>query len=710
MPAFLCGFAVAPNRITPFLFKRSSISPADDEGIEQAWSFDVSDIGYATALTTEKNQAFVWVAGYFRKNILIGTYQLSAVDPGSNNWVMFLAKFDTRNNSIVLALTHEGVKSATRDNDILACALVSLAGSVYVAATFSSGSIDFGQGVNITKDDSWAKTGFLLRLNASSGEADYVLRWGGVGIDTMRLGALSGKGQALVLGGGLGTGMWQANQAYPRLLSSGSNLAGKVSNFLVRPYDGGPIDATTNPTGWPVDSSIGYTSYGMAILLLEDPCVGNNFCASLHRQACGTNSIVCGACQQGFTHPLQEGLEACRPVSCSLSKIECSRLGRGACQDGNLDDTCLGCLKNYETSSGQAADVQSPGNSPCIARCFTRSPADCKALNRHPCEPNRTLWGEGTSEIWEDLCGACLEDYGLPGHGEADSTDAWGNTYCQSAALLLDEGVSIDKVGLALASLFGSLTMLWVALWLLKLRHLYPEANHGAMIEVLLALFDVITDILFCVSVSDYSDNPVFFRASLALLLFSTFAALAGNILLLRTEFKTNTKFSSWFVEHTSTGVPIFLVASTNSSVLSLLNSRLFDMDRFSAPLSVNGKRLLAISGLTSNILEDLPQFCIQLAFLLHSQDALGTLTKVITGRISRRDRGTDTPTPTSTSIKTQTHFFLLFIFFKNFFFLFPPTFFSCTLGFNFCLGLFVFRLPWVLVRCGAKGAPGVSI
>lgn len=156
------------------------------------------------------------------------------------------------------------------------------------------------------------------------------------------------------------------------------------------------------------------------------------------------------------------------------------------------------------------------------------------------------------------------------------------------------------------------------------LRKVHPKANNAVVLTATLALYDFITDCTFMLSQAKTGINsPIFISALVFLILpvlFNLF--VAGNIFI--SSVWHNPEMDKWVKENFTTAAAVAILASTNIEMFLLLNSGLFNLDTFRAPLDEKALKTIAVAGLLGSLLEDIPQLVIQ---SISASNVLDTIT-----------------------------------------------------------------------------------
>eukprot|EP00808_Paulinella_micropora_P019601 g4671.t1 len=183
-----------------------------------------------------------------------------------------------------------------------------------------------------------------------------------------------------------------------------------------------------------------------------------------------------------------------------------------------------------------------------------------------------------------------------------------------------DEGaeachVSRDVEALLMAAIFlGLILMTAMFAVVMKCRHSIEGADYAALFTPTLALFDVSSDALFLADLVVAEGWTLAAWLSLASLSLSTAVVMVVVVWLLQREIKRNADFSDWFAANQATSVLAALLSMTNAEVLEVLGCKVGGLAALSAPWHSDSAALLSVFSLSSTLLEDLPQLCIQTA------------------------------------------------------------------------------------------------
>lgn len=163
------------------------------------------------------------------------------------------------------------------------------------------------------------------------------------------------------------------------------------------------------------------------------------------------------------------------------------------------------------------------------------------------------------------------------------------------------------------------LSLLMTILYCLARALSAQDANLLAHITTTLRCFDLVTDILF---VSGLEPTHQLFIPAVTFLVVPSAISLVVAVYLINLEL-ANKRFFEW-VQQRQGLVAVFAVLSVSGSdVLALMSSRLFRLTSLSAPRSPKMEMAVDMSGVISNVLEDIPQLFIQLLFAAASPPSI---------------------------------------------------------------------------------------
>jgi hypothetical protein len=143
------------------------------------------------------------------------------------------------------------------------------------------------------------------------------------------------------------------------------------------------------------------------------------------------------------------------------------------------------------------------------------------------------------------------------------------------------------------------------------------EARNIAVPQFALILSDFSLDLLFIVTHS--KDVPFLFIPSLIFSIFPYTFNLFWSIYIVIIEAMQNEKFLLWFKLNTAIASTFTVLASTEVEVLSILNSRAGGFKVLQAPWSNWADRMIFMGSVVGFIIEDVPQFIIQVMYKLNT-------------------------------------------------------------------------------------------
>eukprot|EP00753_Platysulcus_tardus_P011113 PLAT3271.18.p1 GENE.PLAT3271.18~~PLAT3271.18.p1 ORF type:complete len:2283 (-),score=551.69 PLAT3271.18:1581-8429(-) len=164
--------------------------------------------------------------------------------------------------------------------------------------------------------------------------------------------------------------------------------------------------------------------------------------------------------------------------------------------------------------------------------------------------------------------------------------------------------------------LFGILILdVVLAKWKRKQVKGREPAGPGILIGAALALFDVVTDILFTVKLSEQEDSHGLFMPSLA---FTAIPVIINCVLIFQfvTRQLVDGPFREWMHKHLNMAVVVIVLSFANPNVLGILTAGYADIALLSAPLSRRSQDQVTVMSMTNNVLEDLPQGIIRVIYL----------------------------------------------------------------------------------------------
>jgi hypothetical protein len=222
----------------------------------------------------------------------------------------------------------------------------------------------------------------------------------------------------------------------------------------------------------------------------------------------------------------------------------------------------------------------------------------------HPCPPGSTS-SEGASQC-----------YPIPVTvGPANTNPANTNT-------------SVFIVGMS--SLFGGWCILWLVLSQLVFKKKFPGANNMVLLTFVLGLYDLCSDIIYAYILTNAKDlldaAPLLVEEATRLSTYYWLSMAVPFVLnlifvyyLVSKELKSNENFKLYLKENSSIFMPLVVIGATYNGVesLQILSSGLFGSAVFKAPFSRAITSTFLWGGIFNSVFEDVPQFIIQLYFLL---------------------------------------------------------------------------------------------
>eukprot|EP00854_Cymbomonas_tetramitiformis_P013261 gene13261-15669_t len=157
-----------------------------------------------------------------------------------------------------------------------------------------------------------------------------------------------------------------------------------------------------------------------------------------------------------------------------------------------------------------------------------------------------------------------------------------------------------------IGGVFGGGLFLWV---LCKAADRYRAGtNHLALFITLLALVDIISDIIYIHTDLSNGDEEIrgCYYAAVVFLVLSMLANAAVMTHFLIHEMRTNQEMHEWVAANTSIAALIFFLAFTNVEVFTVVSSRTLPF--LDAKLPPQQETRVQMLGLVTNLLEDVPQ------------------------------------------------------------------------------------------------------
>eukprot|EP00808_Paulinella_micropora_P014689 g1527.t1 len=314
----------------------------------------------------------------------------------------------------------------------------------------------------------------------------------------------------------------------------------------------------------------------------------------------GSGPRCVGQCDELFSHA-----SVLRCTTCSASRCEA-----GDCVPGNTNfsggpsPTCAACWP------GSFFDAAAHSCSPCPTGFFSNRSAQTActlcAAGYFAARPGLTACSvcpEGHFCALPVLAAApepCPPGTYQPG-GSPDAVAARSCLPCadgfesvEGAAVCLPVPRTFNSEALQLAAVCAGLLFL-TALFVIfmQCRRGQNRANYLALFTPTLALFDVGTDMLFLAD----------------LVASQGWVAMAWA-----REIRSNAEFLAWIEGHITTSVIVILLSLANAEGLEVLGCKVGRFQALSAPFRSESADFLRVAGFTTNLLEDLPQLCIQVA------------------------------------------------------------------------------------------------
>eukprot|EP00854_Cymbomonas_tetramitiformis_P005980 gene5980-7186_t len=212
------------------------------------------------------------------------------------------------------------------------------------------------------------------------------------------------------------------------------------------------------------------------------------------------------------------------------------------------------------------------------------------------------------SGCYVDLCGF------VPGTYKVSGTVTFSETANSPSPSSVLQGVIIilyapppDRIAWGtIAGVFGGGLFLWVVCKVVD--HYRAGTNHLALFITLLALVDIISDIIYIHTDLSEGDEEIrgCYHAAVIFLVLSMFANAAVMSHFLIHEMRTNQEMYEWVAANTSIAALIFFLAFTNVEVFTVVSCRTLPF--LNAKLSPQQETRVQMLGLVTNLLEDVPQ------------------------------------------------------------------------------------------------------
>ena len=97
-------------------------------------------------------------------------------------------------------------------------------------------------------------------------------------------------------------------------------------------------------------------------------------------------------------------------------------------------------------------------------------------------------------------------------------------------------------------------------------------------------------------------------------MIFSTIFNFVSSLVIVAKEISSNEKFYEWFKKNTNIVAVFTVISSTEVDGLLTLTSKIGGLGIFDAPFSPNSHSLIFWCSLVSFVIEDIPQFAIQVS------------------------------------------------------------------------------------------------
>jgi hypothetical protein len=181
-----------------------------------------------------------------------------------------------------------------------------------------------------------------------------------------------------------------------------------------------------------------------------------------------------------------------------------------------------------------------------------------------------------------------------------------------------------------MSSFFGGWCILWLVLGQFYFKHKYPGSNNMVLLTFVLGLYDLCSDIIYAYNLTNAKDlldaSPFLVEEATRLNTYYWLSMAVPFVLnlifvyyLVTKELKSNENFKLYLKEHSSIFMPLVVIGATYNGVesLQILSSGLFESKVFKAPFSRAMTSTFLWGGIFNSVFEDVPQFIIQLYFLL---------------------------------------------------------------------------------------------
>ena len=142
------------------------------------------------------------------------------------------------------------------------------------------------------------------------------------------------------------------------------------------------------------------------------------------------------------------------------------------------------------------------------------------------------------------------------------------------------------------------------------------NSNHLAIGLIAFEVFDVYTDIAYAVELIYRGQGfQLLFDIFLSSIVITMFFNIIVVILFLKTEFRDNQLFTTWFYEHSSiiTGFIVLCTFTDINLITTVFTSQLFGYEVFYSPISLRMVNMIQISSIATIFIQHLPQLIVQI-------------------------------------------------------------------------------------------------
>eukprot|EP00808_Paulinella_micropora_P009065 g44795.t1 len=182
--------------------------------------------------------------------------------------------------------------------------------------------------------------------------------------------------------------------------------------------------------------------------------------------------------------------------------------------------------------------------------------------------------------------------------------------------LCLVESAPSIEIPLPVLIVSGVVLLVFLPLFVLVHRKRIPSSRPEQIFFTVLSLYDFSSDALFAAFLHYISDMAAFY-ASVAFLALSFLINSGTSLFVLRHWMREVPEFAQWRREHGCVTFVVAAVCATSVDNLHLLHCGLFSQKAFLAPLGEEQLQNISGGGLSTLLVEDLPQFAIQLIVLV---------------------------------------------------------------------------------------------